>query len=185
MNSDSPISNRLGDANLLVGMNWRTHAAAAAFSGSSQGFEHARPQSDCIAVGDGVFIYTVIINVPLSLDPDNNGIVDNYSGYTDPDGNISTQSTAVPARAQPVCHCACKMWLWAPISTTWQQPYPGICVLGDGVVTHGVRRFDITPADYRCPSNPTKRCSWVHCHPVTASLEQYYAQFIPKPESSK
>lgn len=184
VSSDSPISNRLGDANLLVGMNWRTHAAAAAFSGSSQGFEYVCPQSDCIAVGDGVFIYTVIINVPLSLDPDNNGIVDNYSGYTDPDGNIDTVNrcsspgaTCVPLRVQNV---AVGTYIYDMAATF----IPGIRVWGDGVVTDGVRRFDITPADYRCPSNPTKRCSWVTLPPVTASLEQYYAQFIPKPESS-
>ncbi|MFN8440360.1 MAG: DNRLRE domain-containing protein [Caldilineaceae bacterium] len=161
VSSDSPIASRYGEANFLVGMNWRTHAASAAYNSTTGMFEYVCPNSDCVAIGDGVFLYTLIIRVPSFLDLDGNGLIESYNGYTDPAGRVDTvnrclapSADCVPLRIQNVAVGTYIYDMTAPF-------LPDVREWADGVVTDGVRRFDITPADYRCPNDPSKRCSWV------------------------
>ena len=149
-------------------MNWRIHAAAAAYNITTGDFEYVCPEGDCVAMGDGFHMYTLIIKVPASMDANGDGLVSDFAGYTDPAGRLITDGSCttvsaicVPTRAQNVAVGTYLYDMKAPF-------VPGTRVWGDGVVTTGVRQFDITPPGVPCESNPAQSCSWITLPPVEA-----------------
>ena len=162
------IGNRYGVANLIVGMNWRTHNAASAFDPISNTFKIICPLSDCNLTGDATVVYELVVEVPSSFPINAGGVITDYRFWTDPAGHIITNSSCtvastfcVPGRAQNV-----KPGLY--IFDMTESFLPGYRNWGDGVITsqYQIRYFDTTPSDVKCAHDPTKRCSWIKIRPV-------------------
>lgn len=159
--TNRPFGPRYIEANLMVGMNWRVYNERFALDTDTMTMKAICPLGNCNLTGDQKYIYEVTVLVPTSLDPDKNGIVDYYRGWTDEAGRIKTSgcSTAGPG-------CVPLELINVPVgkaASDTKSPFlPGARKYSDGVTIqeYQIRSFDITPPDYRCPGT-NQRCTWI------------------------
>ncbi len=149
--------NRLGQANLLFHINARNYNASSYYDPTTRRFEFVCPDSSCLATGDAIYIYALVVEIPSSL-PKIDGRVW-FTGYTDRAGRVVTGCTKPSFACVPLRIRNMKPGLYiydmvAPFT-------PGARLWGDGVTTTGARYFDTTPAGVPCSGNPNKTCSWI------------------------